>query len=114
MGERFLSEEGKAMLRHEAVKSQARENPGDFAYHFVEPATRLDADGFDFGLDYDECGFCKMSKANDDGDILPMICAMDEESYALRGVRLTRTTTLAGGDRRCNFRYGKLKDASVP
>jgi len=114
MGEQFLSEGTKSMLRKEAVKSQLKENTGDFAYRFIDKPAASGAEAFDFGLDYNECGFCKMSKTNNDGDILPMICAMDEESYALRGVRLTRTTTLADGDRCCNFRYGKLEDDQVP
>ena len=43
-----------------------------------------------------------------------MICAMDEESYALRGIALSRTTTLASGARCCNFRYARLHGDEVP
>ncbi|HEV7326531.1 MAG TPA: L-2-amino-thiazoline-4-carboxylic acid hydrolase [Bosea sp. (in: a-proteobacteria)] len=112
MGTRFLSEASKAMLRTDAVRSQRREDPGDFTYRYVEPPA-AGSKPFEFGLDYDECGFCKMSKANGDEDILPMICAMDEESYALRGIALSRTTTLASGERCCNFRYARLDDDQV-
>mgnify|MGYP002424651859 CR=1 FL=1 len=113
MGRRFMSDASKAMLRSDAVRSQRREDPGDFAYRFVEPGSAGEK-AFEFGLDYDECGFCKMSKANGDEDILPMICAMDEESYALRGIALSRTTTLASGARCCNFRYARLHGDEVP
>lgn len=113
IGSRFLSDASKAMLRGDAVRSQRREDPGDFAYRFVEPGSPGEKP-FEFGLDYDECGFCKMSKANGDEDILPMICAMDEESYALRGIALSRTTTLASGGRCCNFRYARLEGHETP
>jgi len=102
-----------AKLRSRPRDERLREDPGDFAYRFVEPGSAGEK-AFEFGLDYDECGFCKMSKANGDEDILPMICAMDEESYALRGIALSRTTTLASGARCCNFRYARLHGDEVP
>lgn len=111
MGRNFMSQASQAQLRVLAEQSQARENAGDFVYTFVDAGTDEVGHDFDFGLDYQECGFCKLCAATGDGAILPMICGMDEESYALRGIRLTRTQTLASGATHCNFRYSLLPEA---
>lgn len=111
MGRAFMSDENIEALRGLAVESRNRENPGDFVYTFVEAGVDDTGQPFDFGLDYQECGFCKLCARTGDTDILPMICNMDEDSYALRGVRLTRTQTLAGGASHCNFRYSLLPEA---
>ncbi len=109
LGREWLSAENQDYLKREAVKSRKRENPGDFVYEFVEggdsgPAGRP----FAFGIDYLECGFCKVCRAGGDEDLLPHICAMDKESYGIRGVDFQRSTTLAAGDDRCNFRFSSL------
>ena len=74
-------------------------------YEFVEPAAGGSADGYAFGIDYRECGFCKLCKSTGDEDLLPHLCAVDKEFYAVRGIELKRSTTLAGGDSRCDFRF---------
>lgn len=40
-----------------------------------------------------------------DADILQHICGLDFAAYDLRGIRLERTQTLAGGAAYCNFRF---------
>lgn len=110
LGEKWLSPDNQAVLRVVAAASKDKENPGDFVYQFVEPGRTEDGESFDFGLDYSECGFCKLCKANGDEELLPVMCAMDKESYGLRGVELFRSTTLANGADRCNFRFRALKD----
>lgn len=105
LGRQFLSEENQAFLRAQARRSHDRENEGDFVYEFVEPAPGTDAEGYAFGIDYRECGFCKLCKATGDEDLLPHLCAVDKEFYAVRGIELHRSTTLAGGARRCDFRF---------
>lgn len=112
LGREWLSKGNQAQLRMTAQQSRERENPGDFVYEYVEAGQTESGETFEFGLNYHECGFCKLCKASGDDDLLPMMCAMDEESYGLRGVRLYRTTTLAGGDSHCNFRFGHLPEAA--
>lgn len=110
MGADFMSPENLETLRTLAKKSRKRQNAGDFVYTFLEAGVDEDGEAFEFGLNYHECGFCKLCANTGDTDVLPMICGMDEESYALRGVRLKRTQTLASGARYCNFRYSRLSD----
>lgn len=108
LGRTWLSQENRQQLRGLAAASQERLNPGDFVYDFVESGVAEDGSAYEFGLNYSECGFCKMCKANGDEDLLPVMCSMDKESYALRGIQLHRSTTIAAGDSHCNFRFGPL------
>lgn len=109
LGREWLSTQNQAYLKQEAAKSRLRENPGDFVYEFVDGGEKGPAGRpFEFGIDYLECGFCKMCRAGGDEDLLPHICAMDKESYGIRGVDFQRSTTLAAGDDRCNFRFAGM------
>lgn len=112
MGERFLSAGNQAFLRTQAQESQRRADPHDFVYRFVEAGTSAEGEAFSFGIDYTECGFCKLCRRNGDEDLLPHLCALDGEYYALRGIDLKRSTTIAGGDGRCNFRFRPLSAAA--
>lgn len=108
LGRDWLSEENQAFLRSQAMMSQDQENPGDFIYRFVDSESLDAEEPFTFGLDYTECGFCNMCREAGDEDLLPNICAMDKESYEIRGIKLERTTTLASGAKRCNFRFSPI------
>ncbi|GGH53284.1 hypothetical protein GVY41_09205 [Frigidibacter albus] len=114
LGQNFMSPASMEQLRRLAEESRQRANPGDFVYTYVEAGQDEAGEPFEFGLNYQECGFCKLCGQTGDTDILPMICGMDEESYALRGVRLTRTQTLAGGASHCNFRYRLMTTDDMP
>lgn len=108
IGEQWLSEENQVFLREQAMASQDGENPGDFVYRFVDGEANDAEEPYTFGIDYTECGFCSVCRAAGDEDLLPNICAMDQESYEIRGIKLERTTTLASGARRCNFRFSPM------
>lgn len=105
LGRQWLSPESQRFLRSEAAQSEARENPGDFVYEYVKAGKTEDGESFEFGLNYHECGFCKLCASEGDEDLLPAICAMDKEVYAVRGVELFRSTTIASGGSRCDFRF---------
>ncbi|WP_369723398.1 L-2-amino-thiazoline-4-carboxylic acid hydrolase [Bradyrhizobium sp. LLZ17] len=108
-GRQFMSPENRALLREQAARSVAEshqtEFPEDFVYDFVEPGP---GDGFEFGINYKACGFCKLAERHGDKDILPNICGLDFVAYATRGIRLERTQTLAGGASHCDFRFSWL------
>ena len=107
-GHAFMSPENKALLREQAAKSATdshqTEFPDDFVYDFVEPGA---GDGFEFGINYKACGFCKFASRHEDKEILPNICGLDFDAYATRGIHLERTQTLAGGASHCNFRFSR-------
>lgn len=108
-GHQFMSPENQALLRERAAQSVTSshqdEFPEDFVYDFVEPGA---GDTFEFGINYKACGFCKFAARHGDKDILPNICGLDFDAYAVRGIRLDRTQTLAGGASHCNFRFSRL------
>jgi hypothetical protein len=109
-GDKFMSPENRALLREQAATSATEhhqaEFPDDFVYDFVEPGTN---DGFEFGINYRACGFCKFAGRHGDKDILPSICGLDFDAYAALGIHLERTQTLAGGASHCNFRFSRLQ-----
>jgi hypothetical protein len=104
-GRQFLSPENQTLLRAQAAKSHQEEFPDDFVYDFVKPGP---GDGFEFGINYRACGFCKFAARHGDKGILPNICGLDFDAYAARGIHLERTQTLAGGADHCNFRFSRL------
>lgn len=113
-GRHWLSPENMAYLRAQARDSELGEHPDDFVYRFVEAGIAPDGTPFSFGLDYTQCGFCKLAKVHNDADLLPVMCSLDEEIYALREVKLVRTQTIAGGATHCNFRFAPMPDVADP
>ena len=109
-GRQFLSVENQAEIREQAATSKSEPHrkafPGDFVYDFVEPGP---GDDFEFGIDYTDCGFCKCAAKHGDKAILTAICGLDFDAYAVRGIKLVRTQTLAGGASHCNFRFSRAK-----
>jgi len=106
-GRQFMSAENRAALRQHAAQSQKEAYPDDFVYEVVEPGP---GDNFEFGINYRACGFCKFAAKHGDQDILPNICAVDSAAYAVRGIHLDRTQTLASGATYCNFRFSTKTD----
>ena len=101
-GRQFMSDGNRALIREQAARSHERTYAGDFVYDYVEPGPD---DDFDFGINYRACGFCQFAARHGDADILQHICGLDFAAYDLRGIRLERTQTLAGGAAYCNFRF---------
>ena len=104
-GRQFLSADNQALLREQATQSHGDIFPGDFVYDFIEPGP---GDTFEFGINYKACGFCKFAARHGDEDILPLLCGLDFDAYATRGIHLERTQTLAGGATHCDFRFSPL------
>lgn len=87
-------------LQEEAGKSQARRDPGDWVWEFVEGDGRT----FDYGYDFTACGAKKYYEAQGATELLPYFCFLDFVTTRASGRVLTRTTTLAEGGDRCDFR----------
>ncbi len=100
-GRQFMSPENRAFIRQQAEQSRHEGYAGDFVYDYVEPGPD---DRFDFGVNYRACGFCQFAARHGDADVLNL-CGLDFAAYALRGIRLDRTQTLAGGAPHCDFRF---------
>ena len=93
-------------LQKLAVISQQRQYPGDWVFTFV----RGDGQDFDYGYDITECGICKFFQAHNADQLTPYVCLVDFPLSQAFGRGLVRTTTIAGGDERCDFRYKKGRE----
>ena len=89
-----------------ARKSQERIYPGDWVYDFVEG----DGVGFDYGIDFLECGTQKLYHAHRADEFLPFYCFLDFPMSKAAGSGLARTMTLAEGYGKCNFRYKRGRE----
>jgi hypothetical protein len=74
--------------------------PGDWQLTFVEGNAE-----FDFGVDYTECGLVKLYQAHDAAPLAPYLCLGDFAMSKAVNSGLVRTTTLARGGPRCDFRF---------
>ena len=62
-------------------------------------------DDFEFGLDYKECGVCKLCQDEKCFELAKYLCKLDFVLVEIIGIRLKRTKTLAEGFEKCDFRF---------
>jgi len=95
------SKAAQNVFKRMAAESQKRLYPGDWVLTFVEG----DGQSFDFGVDYTECGIVKFYRTQGAGEFAPYLCLGDFPISKALNTGLVRTTTLARGGSRCDFRY---------
>ncbi len=99
-------------VRRLAIASEARTHPGDYVSRFVpgEPGH------FDYGIDFVECGIIEFLRAEGAEELAPVLCELDWPHTELLGIELIRTTTLAQGGERCDFRFRRpgAPDVGIP
>jgi hypothetical protein len=98
---------GKKITMNNAIESQKRRYPDDFVFSYVAG----DGKEFDYGTDFTECAVCKFFHKQGADEITPYICLSDFPMSRAAGGGLRRTTTLAGGAERCDFRYKRGREA---
>lgn len=59
-------------------------------------------------FDFTECGLCKLCRDEGCVELIQYLCRLDFMMAEIMGLRLERSSTLAGGDTKCDFRYYKL------
>lgn len=96
----------RSKLRREAALRQKRKYAGDWVTVFVEG----DGIEFDYGIDYTECGICKLFRARNADELIPFMCLTDFPVSRKLGTGLVRTTTLADGFDRCDFRFKRGRE----
>lgn len=68
----------------------------------------LPANGeYDLGYDYLECGICKLCRDEGCPELAKYLCKLDYLIAEVMGLRLERTTTLADGGEKCDFRFSR-------
>lgn len=88
-------------LKSSAEQSQQRKYAGDFVFSAVDG----EKGNFDYGIDYHECGICKYFHEHDADEIMPYVCLSDFASSDAFKTGLLRTTTIAEGNEKCDFRF---------
>jgi hypothetical protein len=96
-------------LQKRAAESQERRYPGDYVYTFVTG----DGETFDYGVDYYECAGLQFLREQGAAELAPYICPADILYSEALGWGLQRTTTLAEGGARCDFRFRKGGETRV-
>jgi hypothetical protein len=100
----------RGRIRRRAEWSLGRRYPGGYMLVYVEG----DGQDFDYGVDYRECASVKLLEEQGAPELGPYVCAVDRVTSEMLGWGLRRTTTLAGGDERCDFRFKKGGETCVP
>lgn len=59
-------------------------------------------------FDFTACGICKLCRDEGCPSLARYLCKLDYALAEMMGLRLERTTTLADGGERCDFRYHRL------
>jgi hypothetical protein len=86
-----------------SLDARSKEAPvGGWVASFVPPA-----DGTDYGVDYHRCAIHHLAIDADAAEFAPFICNSDAVGSEEFGWGLSRTTTLAQGGTRCDFRFTK-------
>lgn len=96
----------KRVLKKMAERSQKREYIEDWVFFYVEG----DGEHFDLGIDYTECAICKLFQQQGADEFTKYMCLIDFASSKASGSGLFRTTTLAEGAEKCDFRWKKGGD----
>jgi hypothetical protein len=88
-----------------ALTSQKRRYPNNFVCVFVEG----DGKSLDYGFDYLECGICKFFHVQKADEFAQYMCLLDFPFAEALGFELLRTSTIAEGGIKCDFRYSAQK-----
>jgi hypothetical protein len=88
-------------IRELALESQKRRYAGDWVYSVVKGNGK----SFDYGLDFAECGICKFFRAQEAEEFARHMCQLDFIMSERMRMGLMRTTTIAKGGDKCDFRY---------
>ncbi len=62
---------------------------------------------YDLGYDYRECGICKLCRDEGCPEFAKYLCRLDYLFAEVMGLHLERTTTLAEGGEKCDFRFSR-------
>ena len=98
----YLSEKKMVGRRKWAKESLKKKYKNDWVLNIVEKD-----DKYVFGIDYLECGVCKLCRDENCFELAKYLCKLDFMLADLIGVKLHRTKTLAEGGNCCDFRYTK-------
>ena len=98
----YFSEKKMEIRRAWSKDTYERKYKNDWVVDVLEKT-----DEYEFGLDYHECGVCKLCKDEGCPELAKYLCKLDFMLVEIIGVHLERTMTLADGYEKCDFRFSK-------
>lgn len=101
IGRFYMSRFWRKSTRKRALESQQRQYEGNFVYEVVEG----DGEGFEWGVNYLECGVVKFFHQQAADEFTPYMCLIDYLVFPAMGVDLQRQGTIANGCTHCDFRF---------
>jgi hypothetical protein len=101
LGRLLHSPVGRHGLTKIARESQSHRYPGGWLATYVEG----DGQAFDFGIDYTECGLCTFFRQQGAAEFTRYLCLFDYVQQRAMNTGFFRSTTLAEGAERCDFRW---------
>ena len=96
----YFSEKKMQTRRAWSAKTHEHQYKNDWVVDVLEQT-----DDFVFGLDYTACGVCALCRDEGCFELAHYLCKLDFMLVEIIGVRLDRTTTLADGGDKCDFRF---------
>ena len=98
----YFSEKHMKARRKWSEETHKRNYKNDWLVDVIEKG-----ENFAFGLDYHECGVCKLCQDEGCPEYAKYLCRLDFMTSDMMGVRLERTMTLAEGNPICDFRFSR-------
>ena len=86
-------------------KVSKKGNEAGFLAHII--TDKNETYGLGYGIDIIECGICKLFKKHNSQKYASILCEVDEVTSGLAGLKLIRTSTIALGAKKCDFRFVK-------
>jgi hypothetical protein len=86
-------------------KVSKKGNEDGFLAHII--TDKNETYGLGYGIDIIECGICKLFKKHNFQKYASILCEVDEVTSGLAGLKLIRTSTIALGAQKCDFRFVK-------
>lgn len=106
-GDSYLDEKKLPGRLQWAAESKKRQYENDWVVDVLPGG-----EAFDLGYDYLECGACKLCRDEGCYELAQYLCRLDFVLADMMGMELARTTTIAEGCARCDFRYRRKKHSA--
>ena len=98
----YFSEKNMESRRKWSAETHKRKYENDWVVDVLEKSG-----DYEFGLDYTECGVCKLCRQEGCPELAEYLCRLDFMLVEIMGIGLKRTMTLAEGAEKCDFRFLK-------
>lgn len=97
---------GSLLTNFMKKKTEKLGHPDGFRTKMVtDPAQTF---GLGYGMDILECGICKQFQKHGMQRYATILCEVDKLTSALAGLEMVRSSTIANGAEKCDFRWRKL------